>query len=61
MAPPCLDRSTRPETKDIDFASFSERPLREVTLWCLRYMHDVEGHTACYLRDVLVTRAPRTW
>ena len=22
-------------------------------------MHDVEGHTVCYLRDVLVTRAHR--
>ena len=24
---------------------------------CLRYMHDVEHHTVCYLRDLLVTRA----
>ena len=28
-------------------------------LRCLRYMHDVENHTVCYLRDVLVTRAHR--
>jgi hypothetical protein len=54
-----LERSARLETKDIDFASFAERPLGAETLRCLRYMHDVEGHTACYLRDVLVTRAHR--
>jgi hypothetical protein len=55
--PALLERSARLETTDIDFASFADRPLGEETLRCLRYMHDVEGHTACYLRDVLVTRA----
>ena len=29
-------------------------------LRCLRYMHDVEHHTVCYLRDLLVDPAPTT-
>jgi hypothetical protein len=52
-----IDRSARLDTSDIDFGSFRNRPLDEATLRCLRYMHDIEGHTMCYLRDVLVTRA----
>jgi hypothetical protein len=44
---------------DIDFDSFREQPLAPEALRCLRYMHDVESHTVCYLRDVLVTRAHR--
>jgi hypothetical protein len=43
----------------IDFDSFRDQPLDEATLRCLRYMHDVEHHTVCYLRDVLVTDAHR--
>jgi hypothetical protein len=44
---------------DIDFDAFKERPLAPNVLRCLRYMHDVENHTVCYLRDVLVTPAHR--
>lgn len=39
----------------IDFAAFRARPLSPDVLRCLRYMHDVESHTVCYLRDLLVT------
>jgi hypothetical protein len=46
-------------TDDIDFEAFRDRPLDEATLRCLRYMHDIESHTVCYLRDLLVTRAHR--
>lgn len=42
---------------DIDYDEFRFRPLDADTLRCLRYMHDVEHHTVCYLRDLLVTRA----
>lgn len=51
--------SAKLDTTDIDFASFRDRPLTPDALRCLRYMHDVETHTVCYLRDVLVTRAHR--
>ena len=51
--------SARLETEDIDFDVFRDRPLPADALRCLRYMHDVESHTVCYLRDVLVTRAHR--
>ncbi|MGH9302811.1 MAG: ferritin-like domain-containing protein [Acidimicrobiales bacterium] len=50
-------RSSRLRLDDIDFGSFSIAPLRLGALRCLRYMHDVEYHTACYLRDILVTPA----
>ena len=43
----------------IDFDAFRQQPLDESVLRCLRYMHDVEHHTVCYLRDVLVTDAHR--
>ena len=49
-------RSVTPvRTDDIDFDAFREQPLDAATLRCLRYMHDVESHTVCYLRDLLVT------
>ena len=51
--------SEKLDLEDIDFDSFRERPLSAEALRCLRYMHDVENHTVCYLRDVLVTRAHR--
>ena len=51
--------SARLATEDIDFSAFRRRPLGADALRCLRYMHDVESHTVCYLRDVLVTRAHR--
>jgi len=54
-----IRRSGRLEVDDIDFGAFGRHPLDADTLRCLRYMHDVEGHTACYLRDVLATRAHR--
>jgi hypothetical protein len=51
--------SEKLEIEDIDFDAFRDRPLSPDALRCLRYMHDVENHTVCYLRDVLVTRAHR--
>ncbi len=51
--------SARLETGDIDFGAFRDRPLSAEALRALCYMHDVESHTVCYLRDVLVTRAHR--
>jgi hypothetical protein len=47
------------DLEDIDFEAFRTHPLDPNALRCLRYMHDVEGHTICYLRDILVTRAHR--
>jgi hypothetical protein len=52
-----IDRSARLDLEGIDFGSFADHPPDEDSLRCLRYMHDVESHTMCYLRDVLVTRA----
>lgn len=49
--------SDRLRWDDLDMASFATDPLAEDDLRCLRYMHDVEYHTACYLRDLLATRA----
>ncbi len=45
------------DDSDIDYDAFLTDPLDEDTLRCLRYMHDVEFHTTCYLRDLLVTSA----
>ncbi len=42
---------------DIDYDAFLTDPLDDDTLRCLRYMHDIEFHTTCYLRDLLVTSA----
>ena len=47
------------EREDLDFGAFRQRPLPAGALRCLRYMHDVENHTVCYLRDLLVTQAHR--
>ncbi|MGD9703165.1 MAG: ferritin-like domain-containing protein [Acidimicrobiia bacterium] len=44
---------------DIDFDAFRDEPLAPPVRQCLRYMHDVELHTVCYLRDLLVTSAHR--
>jgi hypothetical protein len=54
-----VQRSARLQIEDIDFDAFRTDPLDADTLRCLRYMHDVEGHTICYLRDLLVTAAHR--
>src|ERR1044071_8746064 len=40
---------------DLDFDEFKTKPLPEHTLRSLKYMCDVEYHTVCYLRDMLVT------
>jgi len=52
-------RSHALDLEGIDFAAFRSRPLEPETLRALRYMHDVEHHTVCYLRDLLVTRLHR--
>src|SRR5580658_1299710 len=54
-----IGRSARLQVDDLDLNSFQDDPLEADVLRCLRYMHDVEGHTMCYLRDVLVTKAHR--
>ena len=51
-------RRTGPiEFDDLDFRHFEEHPLPEPVLRCIGAMHDVEFHTVCYLRDLLVTPA----
>ena len=52
-------RAGRVELDGIDFDDFRRQPLDDDTRRCLRYMHDVEHHTVCYLRDLLVTSAHR--
>lgn len=47
----------RLDCDDLDFAAFRDHPLDERYLRCVRYMHDVEEHTSCYLRNLLNTRA----
>lgn len=42
---------------DLDLTVFSNDPLPAPVLRCLSYMHDVEYHTICYLRDLLLTPA----
>jgi hypothetical protein len=42
---------------DLDIQAFASDPLDQNCLRCLRYMHDVEYHTVCYLRDLLLTPA----
>ena len=44
---------------DIDYGAFAERPLSPAALRTLRYMCDIESHTVCYLRDMLVTPSHR--
>ncbi|MHB1924001.1 MAG: ferritin-like domain-containing protein [Acidimicrobiales bacterium] len=47
-------RTDRLRWDDLDLDSFRHSPLDPGALRCLRYMHDVEYHTVCYLRDLLV-------
>ncbi|MEY2416384.1 MAG: hypothetical protein QOH53_1718 [Ilumatobacteraceae bacterium] len=48
------------EVRDLDLANaFCTHRLGVDVLRCLRYMHDIELHTICYLRDLLVTSAHR--
>ena len=49
----------RVRVADIDFNAFRAQPLRPRELRCVRYMHDVEHHTACYVRNLLDTGAAR--
>lgn len=53
--------SARPvQWDDLDIeTAFRERPLSAEALRCLRYMHDIESHTVCYLRDLLLTESHR--
>jgi hypothetical protein len=53
------DRTARLDTEGIDFDAFATSPLSMEARRCLRYMHDVEHHTVCYLRDLLLTPAHR--
>jgi hypothetical protein len=50
-------RAGRLDLEGIDFDDFKDQPLRPDALRSLRYMHDVEHHTVCYLRDLLLTPA----
>src|ERR1700683_3203607 len=49
--------SDRLRWDDLELESFVSRPLDPLSLRCIRYMHDVEFHTVCYLRDLLLTPA----
>jgi hypothetical protein len=50
-------RAGRLNLEGIVFDDFRDLPLPEQALRTLRYMHDVEHHTVCYLRDLLLTPA----
>jgi hypothetical protein len=50
-------RTDRLRWDDLDLDVFRADPLPAPALRCLRYMHDVEFHTACYLRDLLASPA----
>jgi len=50
-------RAGRLNLEGIDFDDFRDQPLPSAALRTLRYMHDVEHHTVCYLRDLLLTPA----
>ena len=43
------ERAGRLDIDGIDFDAFRDRPLSSDGLRCLRYMHDIEHHTVCYL------------
>ncbi len=49
------EESTSVSWSDLDLDAFRRDPLPTETLRTLRYMCDVEYHTVCYLRDMLVT------
>jgi hypothetical protein len=52
-------RAGRLDLEGIEFGDFEARPLAPDALRSLRYMHDIEHHTVCYLRDLLLTPAHR--
>jgi hypothetical protein len=48
----------RLDIEDLDLeGEFRAAPLPPHALRCVRYMHDVEHHTSCYLRNLLNTKA----
>jgi len=53
------EQAARLDLEGIEWDAFRVQPLAPEVLRCLRYMHDVEHHTVCYLRDLLVTTAHR--
>jgi hypothetical protein len=50
-----IDNVARVDDSDIDYDVFLDHPVTPEVLRCLRNMHDIEYHTTCYLRDLLVT------
>jgi hypothetical protein len=50
-------RAGRLDLEGINFEDFKDQPLPAAALRSLRYMHDIEHHTVCYLRDLLLTPA----
>ncbi len=50
-------RADRLRWDDLDLTAFAADPLDDESLRAIEYMHDVEHHTICYLRDLLVTPA----
>jgi hypothetical protein len=50
-------RAGRLDLEGIEFGDFRDQPLAPDALRSLRYMHDIEHHTVCYLRDLLLTPA----
>lgn len=53
------ETSTPVQFDDLDFTTFDADPLDADVLRALRYMCDVEYHTSCYLRDLLVSPSRR--
>ncbi|MHB1930597.1 MAG: ferritin-like domain-containing protein [Acidimicrobiales bacterium] len=50
-------RTDRLRWDDLDLGRFAVDRLEAGALRCVRFMHDVEYHTVCYLRDLLVSPA----
>ena len=50
-------RADRLRWDDLDLNRFAADRLDAGALRCVRFMHDVEFHTVCYLRDLLVSPA----
>ncbi len=48
------ERAGRLDLRGINFDDFRIQPLDDDSLRCLEYMHDIEYHTSCYLRDLLL-------
>jgi hypothetical protein len=51
------ERIARLDLSGIDFGAFRSQPVSPAGIRVLRYVHDVEFHTVCYLRDLLMTSA----